>query len=159
MTIVHHQTVKMRKVQSGQSQEKREIKRTDRFMLVNVPIFSSQTFRENFRVTRQAFNWLHEKVAHHLKTFFYGPQQLSAEKQLLASIWILSTPESDKENDSTVHQIGTLFKLSQINSSHSKRCTCCCIVGSLYVLIDFCHMHFLFGLVKYFKKFLNLSVD
>lgn len=73
MTIVHHQTVKMRIVQSGQTQEKREIKCTDRFMLVNVPNIFDQEFHENFRVTRQAFNWLHEKVTHHLKNVFYGP--------------------------------------------------------------------------------------
>lgn len=45
-------------------------------------------------MTRQAFNWLLAQIENKLANLGVGPSTILPKKQLLATIWILATPDS-----------------------------------------------------------------
>ncbi|KAJ8969890.1 hypothetical protein NQ314_001539, partial [Rhamnusium bicolor] len=73
------------------------INRKYSFVQEIVNSFSDEEFKRNFRLTREAFNWVQSQIKDKLDTNSKYKANIPSEKQLLAAIWILSTPDSYRQ--------------------------------------------------------------
>lgn len=72
------------------------------FVERTVPTFTDKEFQSHFRMNRTTFNWLMRQLSPHLvNSAGTGRQTTAVEKQLLAVIWFLSTPDSYRFVDIT----------------------------------------------------------
>ncbi|KAJ8963523.1 hypothetical protein NQ314_005565 [Rhamnusium bicolor] len=85
------------------------INRKYSFVQEIVNSFSDEEFKRNFRLTREAFNWVQSQIKDKLDTNSKYKANIPSEKQLLAAIWILSTPDSYRQ----VQSIAGRFSISK----------------------------------------------
>ncbi|KAJ8972589.1 hypothetical protein NQ314_000117, partial [Rhamnusium bicolor] len=85
------------------------INRKYSFVQEIVNSFSDEEFKRNFRLTREAFNWVQSQIKDKLDTNSKYKANIPSEKQLLAAIWILSTPDSYRQ----VQSIAGRFNISK----------------------------------------------
>ena len=65
------------------------------FVEVTVSMFNEKEFQEDFRLPRRTYERLLELIRPFLETTAQtGRRKMNAEKQLLAVIWLLATPDS-----------------------------------------------------------------
>jgi hypothetical protein len=65
------------------------------FIEVTIPMATAKEFQNDFRITRTSFQRLLELIGPTLSASGnVGRKKIAAEKQLLAVIWLLATPDS-----------------------------------------------------------------
>lgn len=69
------------------------ISRTHKF-LETIDKMSEAEFQQHFRLTRSAYNYVFNQIAHLLKTDNRFKENIDPSLQLLSSLWIFSTPDS-----------------------------------------------------------------
>lgn len=70
------------------------LKREYSFVKEMLRNYCEEEFRGNFRLSREAFNWVHNRIKDKLDSNSKYKANIPSDKQLLAAIWILSTPDS-----------------------------------------------------------------
>lgn len=64
-------------------------------LYAEITVPTMRTFQQNFRLTRNAFEWLYNRIGPALvNNNGTGRSTIDAQKQLLAVLWIFSTPNS-----------------------------------------------------------------
>ncbi|RLU21292.1 hypothetical protein DMN91_005665 [Ooceraea biroi] len=59
-----------------------------------IPLFSSEQFKSHFRVTPSTFEFILNEIGEKLHRVTGGREVISAEKQLLITLWRYATPDS-----------------------------------------------------------------
>lgn len=78
-----------------QDEENETPVRIENYIEYTIPGLSEEQFQQHFRVSRPVFENLlshvHNKIA---KVLVIGRDRISSERQLLAVLWLLATPDS-----------------------------------------------------------------
>lgn len=73
----------------------KEVVRIEKFVENTIPRFSTKQFQEHFRLKPTVFHSLENKLGHLLlRQGVIGRVTTSVTKQLLATLWLLATPDS-----------------------------------------------------------------
>lgn len=79
---------------SSKSNRRRHIIKIKNYVDQVVAAYDEQSFQENFRLTRNAYELVLQEVNQNWKDEPLGRKQISINRQLLAVLWLLATPDS-----------------------------------------------------------------